>query len=395
MSTITSSISLQEKKAPAWPKIIWLVLFIIGAVAVVQRFTHGHTLTNYGSYVPWGLWVSVYVWLVGLSAGAFLLSSLTYVFGVKKLEKIGKYALLTALVTLVCALLAIFFDLGHMWRFYRIFTSPNFSSMMTWMVWMYTAYAILLVSELYLVLKRPEQKRKIRVLACVGLPLAVAFSGGAGALFSTVAARPTWHSPMMPILFLTGALVSGGGLLLLIIGINGRFEAEKRREMALYIAKLVSGFLIFDLLLEWAEFSIPLWYGVGNEFHALKLVLFGEFWWVFWVVHLLIGSLIPLYILIKSKSTKALALAGSLIALTFMAVRLNIVIPAFMTPELEGLQNSFTGDRLQFSYVPSLHEWQVVLFIVCGGIALFYFGNKVLKNSAENRPTIALSSEEQ
>ncbi|MCH7903553.1 MAG: polysulfide reductase NrfD [Armatimonadetes bacterium] len=382
MSTITNTLSLQTKKAAIWPKIMWLVLFIIGSIAVVQRFTQGHLLTNYGSYVPWGLWVSAYMWLVGLSAGAFLFSSLHYVFGVERLERVSKFALLTALVTLICALVAILFDLGQMWRFYRIFTSPNFSSMMTWMVWLYTAYAILLVSELYLVLKKPNEKRKIRIIASVGLPLAVAFSGGAGALFSTVAARPTWHSPMMPILFLTGALVSGGGLLLLIVGLYGKIEAETRRKIAMYIAKLVAGFLIFDLLLEWAEFSIPMWYGVGHEFEALRMVLFGQFWWVFWVVHLLIGSLIPLYILLRSKSTKALAFAGSLIAVTFMAVRLNIVIPAFMTPELEGLQNSFTGDRLQFAYVPSLHEWQVLLFIVCAGFAMFYVGSRVLGNNA-------------
>jgi molybdopterin-containing oxidoreductase family membrane subunit len=74
MSTITSSIPLQDKKAPAWPKIIWLVLLIVGLFGVVQRFTQGHALADYGSYVPWGLWVSAYIWLIGLSARAFFLS---------------------------------------------------------------------------------------------------------------------------------------------------------------------------------------------------------------------------------------------------------------------------------------------------------------------------------
>jgi molybdopterin-containing oxidoreductase family membrane subunit len=394
MSTITSSIPLQDKKAPAWPKIIWLVLLIVGLFGVVQRFTQGHALADYGSYVPWGLWVSAYIWLIGLSAGAFFLSSLVYVFGVKRLEPIGKIALLTALVTLICALFAICLDLGHIARSFRIITSPNFSSMMTWMVWLYTAYAILLSFELFFVLKKPEQKKKIKILAAIGIPLTVAFSGGVGALFGTVAARPTWHSPMMPILFLTGALVSGGGLLLLILNTHKSFDSEKRNDVVQILAKIVAGLLIFDILLEWAEFSIPMWYGIGHELESLKLILFGQFWWVFWVVHLLIGSLIPLYILIKHKSPKALAWAGSLIALTFMAVRLNIVIPAFMTPELEGLQSAFTGDRLRFEYTPSLHEWQVLLFIVCAGIGLFSVGSKMLAKKSADTPSTNAGTEE-
>lgn len=359
-------------------RFIWLIVFVLGLIGIWQRISHGHHFAAYGSYATWGLWVSAYIWFIGLSAGAFLLSSLVYVFRIKALERLGRISLLTALITLFMALLSIWFDLGHMERFFYVFIRPNFKSMMAWMVWLYMAYTILLALELYFVLRVPIKQRLIWVLGAIGIPLAVAFHGGVGALFATVAARPYWHSPIVPILFLTGALVSGGGLLLGVAAFLYPMREYERKELLQLLAKIVVGLLVFDLILEWAEFSIPLWYGVGEEVQTLQLVLFGPYWWVFWIVHLLIGTLIPLYILLTNKQPRYLGLAGLLIAITFMAVRLNAVIPALVTPELEGLQTAFRDERLRFDYIPSIHEWLVVLFVISLGTFLFYLSCKWL-----------------
>ncbi|HLF08705.1 MAG TPA: NrfD/PsrC family molybdoenzyme membrane anchor subunit, partial [Dehalococcoidia bacterium] len=85
--------------------IVWLAALAVGLVGVSQRLLSGHELANYTSSIPWGLWVAAYVYFVGLSAGSFLLSALIYVFGLKRLEPIGKLALFTALVALIAALL--------------------------------------------------------------------------------------------------------------------------------------------------------------------------------------------------------------------------------------------------------------------------------------------------
>ncbi|MGC9117342.1 MAG: hypothetical protein ACP5ID_07095, partial [Conexivisphaera sp.] len=78
----------------------WAAAFVWGAIAVYQDLTIGIGLTNLTSYVPWGLQVIAYIYFIGLSAGAFLLSSLTYGVGMKSLEPVGKYALYSALVLL-------------------------------------------------------------------------------------------------------------------------------------------------------------------------------------------------------------------------------------------------------------------------------------------------------
>src|SRR5574342_920959 len=134
---------------------LWGVLLAYGSWAVYDRMTRGHLDAAYGSYVIWGLQVSAYIYFIGLSAGAFLMSSLVYVFHITALERVARLALVVALITLVMALVAIWTDIGHMERFYLIFTRPNFHSMMAWMIWFYTAYFLLLATEAALAF-RPE-----------------------------------------------------------------------------------------------------------------------------------------------------------------------------------------------------------------------------------------------
>lgn len=390
---------------------LWAIALALGIVGLGERLVWGHKLVNYGSYVPWGLWVAAYIYFIGFSAGAFILSSLVYLFGVKQLEKTGKLALFTALIALFMAMISILLDLGHMGRAWRLILTPNFTSMMSWMVWLYTAYFLLLLTEIYFVL-RPEivqlsrqptveplrhiyrcltagykdlsekaitrDRKIVKILATIGVPLAIAYYGGVGALFAVVGAKPYWHSSMIPILFLTGALASGGALLTALVAFFWKRD-EEQKEIVKFLGKIVLGLLCFDLILKWSQISIPLWADVEYHTASLKLVLFGPYWYVFWIFHLFLGSLIPIYLLWrKAENVAAVGTACSLIALTFLSVRLNIVIPGQVVPELKGLESAYIEPHLTFQYFPTFHEWRVVLFVVSLGVILFYIGWRIL-----------------
>jgi molybdopterin-containing oxidoreductase family membrane subunit len=94
-------------------------------------------------------------------------------------------------------------------------------------------------------------------------------------------------------------------------------------------------------------------------------------------MHLVLGSLVPIYLLLRyPNSVKWAGFAGSLTALFFMAVRLNIVIPGQVASLLPGLEGAIRHQRLQAYYVPSLHEWLVLAFIVAVGIFCFIMAKK-------------------
>jgi len=385
--------------------------FFLGLIGVFLRITQGHKMANYGSYVPWGLWVAAYIYLIGLSAGAFLMSTLVYVFRVKRLAGIGKLALFTALVTLFGAILLVWFDLGHPLRAYRLITHTHFTSMMGWMAWLYTSYFILLLAELWFAMRADmaacaddpgfrgklcgfltfgrnnqslesiENDHKVlKVLGSIGVPLAIAFHGGVGALFGVVGARPFWTGGLTPIVFLVGALVSGGALLAFLVAIwgPGRGTAA-HRDTVVFLGQIVLGLLILDVVLEWAEFSTGLISSVPSVTDSILLVMFGPYWWVFWIVHITLGVLLPLALLVfRSRSMVAIGWAGALIAGTFLSVRLNIVLPGLDVEELQGLRDAFAGPGLSFSYYPSIGEWLVLIWVISFAGLLFLIGYQLL-----------------
>src|ERR1051325_3141204 len=130
-----------------------VIFFVLGLAGWADRLIYGHVHANYGSVVTWGLWVAAYIYFIGLSAGSFLISSLVYVFGLKRFERIGRLAVFSAIVTLFLALLSIWADLGHMGRAWHVVVYANFKSPMAWMIWLYSAYFALLLAEMWFLLR--------------------------------------------------------------------------------------------------------------------------------------------------------------------------------------------------------------------------------------------------
>lgn len=396
---------------------IWTVAFGIGLAGVILRLLDGHKFAGYTSSIPWGLWVATYVYFVGLSAGSFLISALIYVFGLKRLEPIGKLALFTALVSLIVALLTIWLDLGHQWRFYKVFTQGNPSSMMAWMVWLYTAYFLVLCAELWFAIRgdliqwaaKPTPRgrfaslllgrvgeafgkraalvasepydssadmRRLRVLGAAGVPLAVAFHGGVGALFGVVGARAFWNAPLYPLMFIVGALVSGGGLLTAVVAFFWPNKgSEEHREMVSLLGRLTLGLLAVYLVMLWAEYSITFYADIPAASRPLYQVLGGPYPWVFWLFQVALGAAVPIaMMLLRPKSIAWVGLAAFLIAAAFLATRLNIVIPGLIDPQLRGLDTAYVEPRLSYHYFPSLLEWAVLLFVGALATGLFYAG---------------------
>jgi molybdopterin-containing oxidoreductase family membrane subunit len=403
--------------------ILWLAALAVGSVGLAQRLLTGHELANYTSAIPWGLWVALYVNFISVSAGAFLLSSLVYVFGMRGLERVAKLGLFTALVSLLTALLFIWLDNGHVARFYFVFTRGNPVSMMAWMVWLYTAYFVLLVVELWFAMRgdlmetaaeetgikgrvaslllgrfreafgerhplplselhdREKDMRVVRVLGAIGIPLAIGFHGGVGALFGVVGAREFWNAPIVPIMFIVAALTSGGALLTAVVAFfwPDRSSAEYRKMLNL-LARITIGLLSLYFILLWSEYSITFYADIPAASEPLYKVLGGPYPWVFWVFQVAIGAAIPftLFLINQGRSAFVTGVASSAIMLGFVANRLNVVIPGLVEPQIEGLDTAYTGARLSFDYFPSLMEWLVVIFISAVTVAMFYVGYRLL-----------------
>jgi molybdopterin-containing oxidoreductase family membrane subunit len=385
-------------------------LFVFGLYGWWERLVNGIEVVRFGSVVTWGLWVAVYIYFIGLSAGAFLVSSLVYVFKVKRFETIGPAALFTAVVTLLMALLVTWADIGHMERAWHVFAYPNFSSPMAWMLFLYTFYFLIVACELWLVNRvhmargrrepsvrgrlyrvltafskdeseesAQRDEKRVRVLATIGVPVAILFHGGVGALFGVVAARPGWNSGLFPILFLLSALVSGGALLVVVASV---FQDgwTRNRETVLALGRLVLALLVVDVLFQVAEILVAAYSSVPSHVAPLKLIVGGPYWWVFWIWQIAIGTVVPIVLLSARtrRSAQWVAAAALLIAVGFIGVRLNIVIPVMATEEINGLSAAVDSARLTTHYSPSLSEWALGAGVLGLGLLLFGVGEYFL-----------------
>jgi protein NrfD len=328
---------------------------IAGVVGVVWRFTGGHAAANYGSYVPWGLWIAAYVTLVGGSAGAFAFAAL--VFTQRKIEhyRMAVLGILVALGAFAAGMINVWLDLGHPLRVWKLMLETSFSSIMGLMAWLYVAYGVILAVGLWMAL-RGSVPRFMERFGWVAFLFAVMFAGAEGALFGVVGARPLWESGLTPVLFLVEAGLLGLGM---VVAAGALFQFLDS-GFAHRLGTILLSLLGVRLVLEWAEYSTGLLAAVPAKADAIKTILFGPYWWVFWIVHLVVGLVIPAAILLARRGdVVATGVAGFLIAITGISAKLNLILSALTQESIEGLADAFTGPGLETSYFPSLMEWLV------------------------------------
>lgn len=249
----------------------------------------------------WGIDVPNYFWFTGSSAAAFIISSFAHVFGMEKYKPIAGFSLLMAFVLLVAAPMNLIDDLTQPGRLINFFLYgwENFpTSPMKWGVLLLMAYPVLIFFEALVLyrayfvkrmhnasgfkksfysiltlgrkeLSKEESKKDHKygfILGAIGIPLALCVHGYTGYILGAVHANALWSTPLMPILFLASAMVSGTGLLIILIPIFQRFftdAAKVDRNIIAELAKLLAWFIVIDLVIRalWLSFAIAF----GNE----------------------------------------------------------------------------------------------------------------------------------
>jgi molybdopterin-containing oxidoreductase family membrane subunit len=364
--------------------VLGLILMLAGAGSMIQRLTQGLAPTNLTSYVPWGLWVGFYDYLVWLEVGSLLVfTTLFYLVGFTELKPIKAYVLFTGFTVVLMALLIVLFDLGHPERFWHVIVYPDFGSMIAWMVWLHSTYLIILTVELFLVLFGGERSERIlKGLAYLSLPIGLALIIVSGSIFGVIAARPLWNTASLPLMFLLSSLAAGSSLLTLIVVLFWPHKDDASYPQLIHkLARLTGTLLTLGVFAAGVIGFTLLYKGSGSPIRAegINLILSGPYAWSFWIVHILLGVIIPLVLLFTaSRNPIAVGVATFLSTITFVAVTLNIVIPVLVTPELRGLATAFSDAKLDLNYAPNLMEWLFLAFIFGLGSLIYGIGLRIL-----------------
>lgn len=368
------------------------IALLVGAVALIFGISGLYTRlfvsereVGYGSYVVWGLWVAMYLFLAGIATGSYMLATLEYIFKVQIFKGTGKAALWAALVTMPAALASIGMDLGHMERIISVYLRPNFFSLLAQMVWGYTLFLVLVVLTLWLAFRQKENQPTglfFKIVLWIGLFMAIFLSGGVGALLGVNASRPYWTVGLLSVQFPIFAFASGVSLMLIVIGWFMHFKDENQRyHLFRWLGWVAIALSLSKIYILWAYLS-QAWYSqVPDVMTSLNEILFGQYWFSFWVIQIAIGTVIPLILHLSPKLAHNGTWAGwigLMVLIGFAAARTNIVFPAMSVEMLEGLPNAFTGPHLNILYTPTALEWSVTTGVIGAAILVFVLGAEIL-----------------
>lgn len=261
----------------------------------------GQMIANAFHHAYWGFPIALYFWLVGASAGSFVISTLGWVFGVKKYKPTAFFASNTAIMLLMLVPVLLVIDLGKPYRFFHLLMITSFSHWSAPMVWgsfFILSYPVGMLIYSYFVYQKNE--RWARVFGILAVILALCTHWYTGVVMQLNPSRVPNHTSVAPILFLTGAYVSGIGLLICCLWLRNFFVRKEHKvavELMADMGRLMLYGILFDLFLLGNEF-LQMTYGTGEEHTMLYDVFLGVFRWPYLYLEIVWGLVLPLIILI-------------------------------------------------------------------------------------------------
>ena len=317
--------------------------------------------------LQWSVLIVLYPFLTGLVAGAFILASLERVFQVEAVKPTYRLALLTALSFLLVAPLPLQLHLGHPERSFEMYLTPHRTSAMAMFGFVYLWYLmVVLVLEIWL-----DYRREIVLLAqssvgwkramyrvmtlgstnisepalvvdervgwlitVIGIPSAFLLHGYVGFIFGSVKANPWWSTPLMPVVFIFSAMVSGIALVMLLYML---MMWARRQTIDMDCVDTVARYLFYTFLIDFGLEMLDLIhriYEADDSFRSLDFMVHTKLYFSHIVVQIALGTIAPIALLALTQVLKIPAVlrkriyvtAGCLTLLGIFAMRWNVVI---------------------------------------------------------------------
>jgi Ni/Fe-hydrogenase subunit HybB-like protein len=337
-------------------------------------------------YIYWAIQIVMYPYMTGLVAGAFVLSSLYHLFGIKQLKEIARFALVFSFALLMVAPLTLLLHLANPERSLYIALTPHFTSAIASFGVVLFVYTSVVGTELWFLFRKhlvevslklkgkankswaekiryvvhsiltlgawdvsdtslKQDAKAIKVLAGAGIPVACFLHGYAGFIFGSVKANALWMTPLMPVIFIMSAIVSGVALCLLvyiiIMEIKKSLVSRKSAANSGNTLKEIKGvemnamqttvkylifFMIFSISLELLDLVFR-GYTAVKSWDILRNVIYGKDFINIFLLQYVLGSLVPFILLLLPGLTVRRIIPALLLVLfgVFM-MRWNVVI---------------------------------------------------------------------
>jgi Ni/Fe-hydrogenase subunit HybB-like protein len=369
---------------------------MVGQLAQHAMEVHGEAWTIKelfvlpNEYIYWSIQIVMYPFMTGLVAGAFVLSSLYHVFGVEKLKEIARFSLVFSFALLPVAMMPLMLHLQQPFRGINVLMTPHFTSAISAFGIVFLTYASIVATELWLVFRKhfvltaqelqskqdrgmidglrllifrfltlgvwdisPEALAKdhkaCKIMAGIGIPVACFLHGYAGFIFGSVKANALWMTPLMPVIFICSAVVSGVALCILCYVVTQeirKFMAKRKmsrwaidanaptveelegakHEEVMLSSNYLLYFMIAAITLEILDLIFRGYTQVKSWDILREVIMERDFFKIF-ILQYAIGNVLPfLMMVLPGRTVRRTTIATVLVLFGVFMMRWNVVI---------------------------------------------------------------------
>ncbi len=371
-------------KRPAF--IVLAVLALVGIGCWVYQLATGLAITGMSNANSWGLYIIMFMFFVGLSAGGLIVASSASVFHIERFKAVAMPAVILSTACICVAGMFVLVDLGSIQNIWRILAGPNFASPLLWDMCVIACY--LIINILYLVFmssKKEGAERKVAIISRFALPIAILVHSVTAWIFGLQIAKEGWYTAIMAPIFVASAMDSGLALLLCVLaGLNksGRFKADK--SLMSMLAGLLGTCIAVDAFFIGCELLTMAYPGAGGA-EVLAIMAAGPVAPFFWF-EIIGGLVVPFCILVFAKNRANIALvvtASALVVAGVFCKRVWLLLTAFAAPNLEGAPGIALGTfaaqeggtamwSVYGTYAPTFPEIMIAIGVVSVGAIIFW-----------------------
>lgn len=372
--------------------VVAAVLVVAGLALWVYQLMGGMVNTGMRNLDSWGLYITMFMFLVGLSAGGLIISSVPKAFGIKGFGGISKVAVWTSICCTVLAIGFVVVDLGQPARLWELFVFSNLSSPLMWDILVLGTYLILSIVYLWAQLRHEAGRMSagaLRVLSVVALVCAVLVHSVTAWIFGLQQGREMWYTALLAPWFVSSALVCGTALVaVVVIALRKTGYLELDQAHLIKLAKLLGAFVCVDLYFFACDLLTEVFPG-GSGVEVVSMLTTGVLAPFFWIE--VVGCVICAVICFAPRlRTNSLLVVGSLLAIIgIFCKRVQLLVGGFQLPNIDmptvmtdfavtNWQGGMAGAYEGMVYFPTPLEFGVAVGVLALGALLLCLGLKFL-----------------
>lgn len=379
-----------------------LAVILAGAGAYVYQLVNGLKVTAMREYVSWGVYMTNFVFFIGVSHAGTLISAILRVTDAEWRRPITRMAEAITVFALLVGAPMVIIDMGRPDRILNVFFHGRLNSPILWDVCAITTYLtgsllylyVAMIPDLGLLLEpvaegqKPSLRQRLyrtlslgyrgtadqrrllekalATMAVIIIPVAISVHTVVSWIFG-MTLRPGWHSTIFGPYFVVGAIFSGTAAILTAMAFFRKVYGLERYLTFRQFKALATLLLALNLLYIYFTLSeyVTIWYGAeSTDKRLLDLLMGGGAYGItFWLMAVF-GLFVPAILLVipNKDSIARIVVAAVLINIAMWIKRYLIIVPTLMTPYIAAEAGGIIPH-----YHPTWVEWTVS----AGGLAFF------------------------